>query len=128
MLSLAKFKEEMQGLEVVFALVGKEVTREVAIPEEAVLIVKDFQDVFPEELPDGLPPLRDIQHQIDLKPGASLPNRPHYKMSPTEHEELRRQVEELLAKGFIRESLSPCAVPALLTPKKDGSWRMCVDN
>ena len=97
------------------------------LPSSFVSMLQDFQDVFPEELPSGLPPLRGVEHQIDFIPGSTIPNRPAYRSNPMETKEMQRQVEELLEKGLIRESLSPCAVPVLLVPKKDGTWRMCVD-
>ncbi|XP_040998254.1 uncharacterized protein LOC121244313 [Juglans microcarpa x Juglans regia] len=88
---------------------------------------QEFEDVFPEEVPYGLPPIRGIEHQIDFIPGASIPNRPAYRSNPEETKELQMQVSELLEKGFVRESMSLCAVPVLLVPKKDVTWRMCVD-
>ena len=56
-----------------------------------------------------------------------MPNRAPYKTNPEETKEIQRQVQELLDKGYVCESLSPCAVPVILVPKKDGTWRMCVD-
>ncbi|XP_042377669.1 uncharacterized protein LOC121970764, partial [Zingiber officinale] len=89
---------------------------------------RDFEDVFPKEVPHGLPPIRGIEHQIDLIPGASLPNRPAYRSNPQETKEIQNQVEELLQKGWVRESLSPCAVPVILVPKKDGTWRFVISS
>ena len=77
--------------------------------------------MFPEEVPSGLPPIRDIEHQIDFLTGAVIPNRPAYRSNPEETKELQRQVEELMGKGYMRESMSPCALSVLLVPKKDGT-------
>jgi hypothetical protein len=97
------------------------------LPSVVFDVLQDFEDVFPDEVPPGLPPMRGIEHQIDLVPGASLPNRAAYRTNPEETKEIQRQVEELIKKGYVQESLSPCVVLVLLVPKKDGSWRMCVD-
>jgi hypothetical protein len=97
------------------------------IPPAVANLLQEYADVFPKDLPPGLPPLRGIEHQIDLIPGTQLPNRAPYCTNPDETKEIQRQVQALLDKGYIRESLSPCSVPVLLVPKKDGSWRMCVD-
>uniref|UniRef100_A0A2N9IHP7 Reverse transcriptase domain-containing protein n=1 Tax=Fagus sylvatica TaxID=28930 RepID=A0A2N9IHP7_FAGSY len=100
---------------------------DLALPSSIVSLLQEYEDVFPEETPHGLPPIRGIEHQIDFVPGATIPNRPAYRSNPEETKELQRQVSELLEKGHVRESMSPCAVPVLLVPKKDGTWRMCVD-
>ena len=98
-----------------------------SLPPAVANLLQEYVDVFPAEIPPGLPPIRGIEHQIDLIPGATLPNRAAYRTNPEETKEIQRQVQDLLDRGYVRESLSPCAVPVLLVPKKDGSWRMCVD-
>ena len=97
------------------------------IPSSLLSLLKEFQDVFPDELPHGLPPHRGIEHRIDLIPGAPLPNRAAYRTNPEETKEIERQIQDLRDKGYIRESLSPCAVPVILVPKSDETLRMCMD-
>ncbi|XP_065633623.1 uncharacterized protein LOC136069243 [Quercus suber] len=89
--------------------------------------VKEYEDVFPNDVSSGLPPIRGIEYQIDFVPDVTISNRPAYRSNLEETKELQRQVEELLTKEHVRESMSPCMVPVLLVPKKDGTWRMCVD-
>ncbi|KAK1617396.1 hypothetical protein QYE76_022913 [Lolium multiflorum] len=71
------------------------------IPSSLLSLLKEFQDVFPDELPHGLPPLRGIEHRIDLIPGAPLPNRAAYRTNPEDTKEIQRQIQDLLAKGEI---------------------------
>ena len=93
---------------------------------EDVPVVRDFPDVFPEELP-GVPPDRDVEIVIDLVPGTVPISRRPYKMAPLELAELKNQLDESLKKGFIRPSSSPWACPVLFVKKKDGTDRMVVD-
>ncbi|GJR77716.1 hypothetical protein Tco_0090081 [Tanacetum coccineum] len=87
---------------------------------EDVPIIRDFLDVFPEDLP-GLPPTRQVEFQIDLIPGAAPVARAPYRLAPSEMKELSEQLKELSDKGFIRPSSSPWGAPVLFVKKKDGS-------
>ncbi|GJX61356.1 putative reverse transcriptase domain-containing protein [Tanacetum coccineum] len=93
---------------------------------EDVPIVRDFPEVFPEDL-SGLPPTRQVEFQIDLIPGAAPVARAPYRLAPSEMKELSEQLKELSDKGFIRPSSSPWGAPVLFVKKKDGSFRMCID-
>ena len=91
-----------------------------------VEVVRDYADVFPDELP-GLPPPRQIEFHIDLVPGAAPIAKAPYRLAPSEMKEIMTQLQELLEKGFIRPSSSPWGAPVLFVKKKDGSMRMCID-
>ncbi|GKA04368.1 putative reverse transcriptase domain-containing protein [Tanacetum coccineum] len=93
---------------------------------EDIPVVKEFPDVFPEDLP-GLPPVRQVEFQIDLIPGAAPVARTPYRLAPSEMQELSNQLQELTDRGFIRPSTSPWGAPVLFVKKKDGSFRMCID-
>lgn len=96
LLSRADFESEMQEVTVVYLLVSHDTNVASPVVEFFQPLLSEFSDLFSAELPAGLPPLRDIQHHIDLIPGAYLPNHPHYRLSPKEHEEMRQQVEDLV--------------------------------
>ena len=95
--------------------------------EQLQSVLESFKDVFPQDLPSGLPPPRAVDHRIDLIPGAQPVSIPPYQMSQLEEDELARQLDNYLQQGYIRHSKSPWGAPVLLRKKKDGTWRMCVD-
>ena len=81
-------------------------------------VLQEFQDVFPDELP----PLRGIEHRINLIPREPLPNKPRYHINPEETKGIQWQVQQLINNGEVCESLSPWAIPVILVPKKDGTY------
>eukprot|EP00253_Pinus_taeda_P023509 PITA_23509 len=106
--------------------VGYAETKNKENPLEHLLVIKEFADVFPEEIP-RLPPKRDIDFTIDLIPGAAPVSRTPYRMSVPELTELKMQLQELLDKNYICPSVSPWGAPVLFVRKKDGTLRMCID-
>ncbi|GKC48343.1 putative reverse transcriptase domain-containing protein [Tanacetum coccineum] len=88
-----------------------------------VPVIRDFPDMFPDELP-GLPPPRQVEFRINLMPGAAPVARAPYHLAPSKMRKLSVQLQELLEKGFIRPSSSPWGAPVLFVKKKDGSFRI----
>ena len=90
-------------------------------------LVAEYPDCFPPDLPMELPPEREVDHRIELVAGSTPPSRPTFRMSPSELDEIKRQIDDLLSKGLIRPSKSPYGAPVILAKKKDGGWRFCID-
>ena len=93
---------------------------------ENILVIREFPDVFPKELP-GVPPEREVDLSIEVAQGMAPISRAPYHMAPTELKELKTQLHELLDKGFIRPSVSPWGAPILFVKKKDGTLWICID-
>ena len=91
-----------------------------------VPVVRDFKDVFPEELP-GMPIDREIEFDINIMPGTQPVSKMPYRMATTELRELKTQLQDLVSKDFIRPSSSPWGAPVLFVKKKDGTLRLCID-
>jgi hypothetical protein len=89
-------------------------------------VVKDFSDVFPEELL-GKPPDREVEFVINLLPETAPISKRLYRMSIEGLKELKKQLTELQEAGYIHSDSSPCGASVLFVQKKDGSQGMCVD-
>jgi hypothetical protein len=106
---------------------SKDVTNLISAPKCLKRILDEFPNVMPKELPDELPPRRQVYHAIEVILGMAPPAKAPYRMSHEELKDLKVQLEELLAKGYIKPSKSPYRAPVLFVHKKDGTLRMCVD-
>jgi hypothetical protein len=95
-------------------------------PLEAIKVVSEFLDVFHEDLP-GMPPERKVEFAIELIPGTAPISKRAYRVSGPELVELKKKIDELLEKGYIRPNTLPCTALVLFVEKKDGTKRMCID-
>ncbi len=105
----------------------KEATNLMSLPKCIKRILDEFSNVIPEELPNELPLRRQVDHAIEMMPGMAPPTKAPYRMSHEEFKELKVQLEELIAKGYIKPSKSPYGAPVFFVHKKDGTLKMCVD-
>jgi hypothetical protein len=128
LLKEVKNKEDTQFIVVRKPRIVLTSTRMDDLPEEIQKLLEEFVDIVVDKLPCSLPPIRSISDHINLIPRASLPNKATYRLTSQENEQVKRQVQDLMDKGLVRESLSPCVVPTVLNPKKDGGWMMCTDS
>jgi hypothetical protein len=102
------------------------IDRSEADPLEIIKVVSEFPDVFPKNLP-GMPPERKVEFAIELLPGTAPIFKRAYRVSGLELVELKKQIDELSEKGYIRPSTSPWVAPVLFVEKKDSTRRMCID-
>jgi hypothetical protein len=98
----------------------------VGLKLEDIHVVREFPDVFPDNLP-GMPPERVIEFKIELQPVTARIAKALYKMSPVEMRVLKIQLQGLLDKGYFRPSTSPWGCSALFVEKNDKEFRLCVD-
>jgi len=105
----------------------KEELKEVQAAKAIQEVVGEFKDVMHVEVPKRLPSRREVDHAIELETGAKPPAFPPYRMEPSELEELRRQLKELLNVGYIHPSKSPYGVLVLFRKKHDSSLRLYID-
>ena len=128
-LSAMQVKRALRRRDHILAIQLAELKLDMNLPADVRLkaLLEEFADVFPPELPSGLPPARGVGHSIPIEPGAPPPFRPMYRLSPVELQEVKAKLADLLEKGLVEPSSSPYGAPILFVAKKDGSLRMVQD-